>query len=149
MNLIFSLRALITSLTYRFILKPLIFLWAPEIAHNKLKTFGKIMSATPFGRLILRTMFYYKHPTLNTVVDGISYDNPVGLSAGFDKDGELTDAYPEIGFGFAELGSFTGEVCPGNPGVGRRLFRMPKSKSILVWYGLNNQGAEKFPLGIT
>lgn len=76
------------------------------------------------------------------MVDGINYDNPIGLSAGFDKDGELTDAYPLIGFGFAELGSFTGDVCPGNPGVGRRLFRLIKSKSILVWYGLNNQGAE-------
>ncbi|HCB55277.1 MAG TPA: dihydroorotate dehydrogenase (quinone), partial [Gammaproteobacteria bacterium] len=63
-------------------------------------------------------------------------------------------------FGFAELGSFTGDVCPGNPGVGRRLFRLVKSKSILVWYGLNNQGAQaiakrlkdkkfKIPIGIS
>ena len=78
---------------------------------------------------------------MNTRVDGISYRNPVGLSAGFDKDGELTKIYPSLGFGLAELGSFTGEVCPGNPG--RRLFRMVKSKAIVVWYGLNNQGAEK------
>lgn len=49
---------------------------------------------------------------------------------------------PLIGFGFAELGSFTAYKCPGNPGVNRRLFRLPKSKSILVWYGLNNQGSE-------
>jgi len=143
MNILLSIRALINSLTYRFILKPIIFLWSPEIAHNKLKAFGKIMSANRLGRAILHFLFYYKHSRLNTVVDGIHYDNPIGLSAGFDKDGELTDAYPEMGFGFAELGSFTGEICPGNPGVGRRLFRMPKSKSILVWYGLNNQGAEK------
>lgn len=142
-NLILSIRGFITRNSYRFILKPLIFLWPPEIAHNKLKAFGKLMSVNAFGRAVLRTMFYYRHPSLKTVVDNVHYDNPIGLSAGFDKDGELTDAYPEIGFGFAELGSFTGEVCPGNPGVGRRLFRMPKSKSILVWYGLNNQGAEK------
>lgn len=143
MNIILSIRALINSLTYRFILKPVIFLWPPEIAHNKLKAFGKMMSANKAGRTILHFLFYYKDVSLNTVVDGIRYDNPIGLSAGFDKDGELTDAYPEMGFGFAELGSFTGEVCPGNPGVGRRLFRLPKSKSILVWYGLNNQGAIK------
>lgn len=143
MNVLLSIRAFINSLTYRFILKPIIFLWKPEIAHNKLKTFGKLMSVNAFGRGVLHFLFYYKDPSLNTVVDGISYDNPIGLSAGFDKDGELTDAYPEMGFGFAELGSFTGEICPGNPGVGRRLFRMPRSKSILVWYGLNNQGAEK------
>jgi dihydroorotate dehydrogenase len=142
-NLILSIRGFINRNTYRFIVKPLIFLWPPEIAHNKLKAFGKTMSANTFGRSILSTLFYYKHPSLNTTVDGVSYDNPIGLSAGFDKDGELTDAYPSLAFGFAELGSFTGEICPGNPGVGRRLFRMPKSKSILVWYGLNNQGAEK------
>jgi dihydroorotate dehydrogenase len=140
-NFLLSVRALINSVTYRFILKPVIFLWKPEIAHNKLKAFGKIMSANSFGRSVLKFLFYYQHKSLHTVVDGISYSNPIGLSAGFDKDGELTDAYPAMGFGFAELGSFTGEICPGNPGVGRRLFRMPKSKSILVWYGLNNQGA--------
>lgn len=142
-NLLLSLRGFVNHAVYRFILKPLIFLWAPEVAHNKLKAFGKFMSANALGRAVLSTLFYYKHKSLNTTVDGVSYDNPIGLSAGFDKDGELTDAYPSLGFGFAELGSFTGEVCPGNPGVGRRLFRMPKSKSILVWYGLNNQGAEK------
>jgi len=67
--------------------------------------------------------------------------NPIGLAAGFDKDGELTKIYPHMGFGLAELGSFTGEICPGNPG--KRLFRMIKSKAIVVWYGLNNMGAEK------
>ncbi len=142
-SFILSLRGFINHTFYRFIIKPLIFLWPPEIAHNKLKAFGKFMSATALGRSFLHLLFYYKHPSLNTVVDGVRYDNPIGLSAGFDKDGELADAYPELGFGFAEFGSFTGEVCPGNPGVGRRLFRMPKSKSILVWYGLNNQGADK------
>ena len=71
----------------------------------------------------------------------IQYRNPIGLSAGFDKDGELTKIYPNLGFGLAELGSITGEICPGNPG--KRLFRMVKSKSIVVWYGLNNMGAEK------
>lgn len=142
-NLLLSIRGFLNRNVYRFIVKPLIFLWPPEIAHNKLKAFGKFLSSNAFGRKVLSFFFYFKHPSLNTTVDGVSYDNPIGLSAGFDKDGELTDAYPSLAFGFAELGSFTGEICPGNPGVGRRLFRMKKSKSILVWYGLNNQGAEQ------
>jgi dihydroorotate dehydrogenase len=141
-NLYFSLRGFITYSIYRFILRPVIFLWLPEIAHNKLKYFGKALSSNQLGRSLLNILFFYKNKSLNLTINGISYKNPIGLSAGFDKDGELTDAYPELGFGFAELGSFTGKICPGNPGVGRRLFRMPKSKSILVWYGLNNQGAE-------
>ena len=160
MKLVYALRGQINYLFYRWIARPLIFLWEAETAHNKLKQFGLLFASNVLGRRLLKALFYYQHPSLNTTVDGIKYDNPIGLSAGFDKDGELTDAYPLIGFGFAELGSFTGDVCPGNPGVGRRLFRLVKSKSILVWYGLNNQGAEaiakrlkgkkfKIPIGIS
>ena len=136
-----ALREFITRFIYKKLLRPLIFLWSGEVAHNKLKAFGLFVGGTKIGRLFLRALCYYQHKSLNTRVDGIDYKNPVGLSAGFDKDGELTHIYPALGFGFAELGSFTGEVCPGNPGVGRRLFRMIKSRSILVWYGLNNKGA--------
>jgi dihydroorotate dehydrogenase len=124
------------------ILRPIIFLWPAETAHAKLKSFGLYISSFSIGRSLLKYLFYYENPVLNTIVDGIKYDNPIGLSAGFDKDGELGDVYPLIGFGFAELGSFTGEICAGNPGIGRRLFRLVKSKSILVWYGLNNKGSE-------
>jgi len=160
MKLVYALRGKINYLFYRWIMRPLIFLWEAEEAHNKLKQFGLLFSSSVFGRRLLKALFYYQHTSLNTTVDGVKYDNPIGLSAGFDKDGELTDIYPLMGFGFAELGSFTGDVCPGNPGVGRRLFRLVKSKSILVWYGLNNQGAEaiakrlkhknfKIPIGIS
>lgn len=160
MKLVYALRGKINYLFYRWIMRPLIFLWEAEEAHNKLKKFGLLFSSSIFGRRLLKVLFYYQHTSLNTTVDGVKYDNPIGLSAGFDKDGELTDAYPLMGFGFAELGSFTGDACPGNPGVGRRLFRLVKSKSILVWYGLNNQGAEaiakrlkhknfKIPIGIS
>lgn len=158
MNIIYSTRNFVLRLSYRFIAKPLVFLWEPEDAHDKLKSLGKFMSSNFLFRGISRLLFSYRNQRLNTVVDGIQYDNPIGLSAGFDKDGELTKMYPCISFGFAELGSFTGQVCPGNPG--RRLWRLKKSKSILVWYGLNNQGAEriaqrlakarfKLPIGIS
>nr|WP_202819663.1 quinone-dependent dihydroorotate dehydrogenase [Thaumasiovibrio occultus] len=113
----------------------------PENAHYTLKKIGVFLGTNPVTRKLTSLFFDYEHKSLNTTVDDIEYRNPVGLSAGFDKDGELTNIYPSIGFGLAELGSFTGEVCPGNPG--RRLFRMVKSKAIVVWYGLNNQGAEK------
>ncbi|MBE0368117.1 hypothetical protein PAUR_a1644 [Pseudoalteromonas aurantia 208] len=104
------------------------------------KRVGVFLGSNFLTRLLTSMLFNYGHKSLKSTVDGIEYRNPLGLSAGFDKDGELTKIYPSIGFGLAELGSFTGEVCPGNPG--KRLFRMVKSKSILVWYGLNNQGAE-------
>lgn len=140
MSTIIGLRNLILRGLYRAA-RPLIFMMEPENAHYSLKRVGVFLGATALGRAITALFFDYNHKALNTEVDGISYRNPIGLSAGFDKDGELTKIYPSLGFGLAELGSFTGEVCPGNPG--RRLFRMVKSRAIVVWYGLNNQGAEK------
>ena len=113
----------------------------PENAHYAFKRVGVFLGSNPITRGFSSLMWDYNHKSLNIEVDGIEYRNPVGLSAGFDKDGELTKIYPSMGFGLAELGSFTGEVCPGNPG--RRLFRMVKSRAIVVWYGLNNQGSEK------
>lgn len=139
MSFIVGIRNFILHVLYRAV-RPLIFLMEPESAHYSLKRVGVFLGSNPITRFITGLFFDYSHKSLNTTVDGIKYRNPIGLSAGFDKDGELTKIYPSIGFGLAELGSFTGEVCPGNPG--RRLFRMVKSKAIVVWYGLNNQGAE-------
>ena len=121
-------------------IRPLIFLMEPEQAHYSLKRVGVFLGKFWITRKLTSALMNYKHKALNITVDGIDYKNPVGLSAGFDKDGELTKIYPHMGFGLAELGSFTGEICPGNPG--KRLFRMIKSKAIVVWYGLNNEGAE-------
>ena len=72
-------------------------------------------------------------------IRGIDFRNPVGLSGGFDKNGRLTDILPEVGFGFMEIGSITGDRCEGNPKP--RMWRLKKSKSLLVHYGLNNRGA--------
>ncbi|WP_087017434.1 quinone-dependent dihydroorotate dehydrogenase [Thaumasiovibrio subtropicus] len=140
MRFIIGLRNLLFRVLYR-IIRPLIFLMDPEDAHYMFKRVGVFLGSNGVTRGLTSFLFDFNHPSLHTQVDGVRYRNPVGLSAGFDKDGELTSIYPSLGFGLAELGSFTGEVCPGNPG--KRLFRMVKSKSILVWYGLNNQGAEK------
>ena len=122
-------------------IRPLIFLMEPEQAHYSLKRVGVFLGKFWLTRKLTSLLMNYKHDSLNITVDGVDYKNPVGLSAGFDKDGELTKIYPHMGFGLAELGSFTGEICPGNPG--KRLFRMIKSKAIVVWYGLNNEGSEK------
>lgn len=140
MSLIVGIRNLILRILYR-VMRPAIFLMDPENAHYTLKKGGVLLGSNPITRAITALLFDYNHRGLNTTVDGVEYRNPVGLSAGFDKDGELTNIYPSLGFGLAELGSFTGEVCPGNPG--KRLFRMVKSKAIVVWYGLNNLGAKK------
>ena len=140
MSFIIAVRNLILRILFR-VLRPLIFLMDPEQAHYSMKRIGVFLGSNPITKVFTSLLFDYGHKSLNTEVDGIKYRNPIGLSAGFDKDGELTKIYPNLGFGLAELGSITGEICPGNPG--KRLFRMVKSKSIVVWYGLNNMGAEK------
>ena len=140
MSFIVGLRNFTLWLLFRAA-RPFIFLMEPENAHYAFKRVGVFLGSNPITRGFSSLMWDYNHKSLNIEVDGIEYRNPVGLSAGFDKDGELTKIYPSMGFGLAELGSFTGEVCPGNPG--RRLFRMVKSRAIVVWYGLNNQGSEQ------
>ena len=71
---------------------------------------------------------------------GINFVNPIGLSAGFDKDGYLIDIIPNVNFGFEEVGSVTGEKCDGNPKP--RLWRLKKSKALVVYYGLKSEGCE-------
>jgi dihydroorotate dehydrogenase subfamily 2 len=68
------------------------------------------------------------------------FTNPIGLAAGFDKDAHLLEILPDVGFGFAEIGSVTGEPCQGNPKP--RLWRLPKSQGLVVYYGLKNDGCE-------
>ena len=140
MSFIIAVRNLILRILFR-VLRPMIFLMDPEQAHYSMKRIGVFLGSNPITKAFTSLLFDYGHKSLNIEVDGIKYRNPIGLSAGFDKDGGLTKIYPNLGFGLAELGSITGEICPGNPG--KRLFRMIKSKSIVVWYGLNNMGAEK------
>ena len=140
MSTIIGIRNLILRILFR-VMRPMIFLMDPEQAHYSMKRIGVFLGSNFITKAFTSLLFDYGHKSLNVEVDGIQYRYPIGLSAGFDKDGELTKIYPNLGFGLAELGSITGEICPGNPG--KRLFRMVKSKSIVVWYGLNNMGAEK------
>jgi dihydroorotate dehydrogenase len=86
------------------------------------------------------------------------FKNPVGLAAGFDKNAKLMNILPSVGFGHEEIGSVTGEPCAGN--TKPRLWRLPKSRAIVVYYGLMNDGCEvivkklkgrkfKFPVGVS
>ncbi|MBI4738539.1 quinone-dependent dihydroorotate dehydrogenase [Candidatus Woesearchaeota archaeon] len=125
---------------YKSLLKPIFFRMDPETVHNRVMRLGKFLGRSKANRALIRSIFYFEHPALNTTVAGITFKNPVGLAAGFDKNAQLYDLLPELGFGFAELGSITGEACAGN--AKPRLFRIPQEKSIIVNYGLMNDGCE-------
>lgn len=99
---------------------------------------GAFLSRFKLTRKLTSLAFNYSHPSLKQNVLGINFQTPIGLAAGFDKNAQLTQILPELGFGFMEVGSITGEPCEGNPKP--RLWRFPKEKSILVYYGLKNEG---------
>jgi dihydroorotate dehydrogenase subfamily 2 len=101
---------------------------------------GSFLGEHKSTRKLTRVLFDYQHPILEQTIDGITFPNPIGLAAGFDKNAQLTQILPHIGFGFVEVGSITADKCRGN--AKPRLWRLPEQQSLRVYYGLKNNGAE-------
>ncbi|MBD3270100.1 quinone-dependent dihydroorotate dehydrogenase [Candidatus Peregrinibacteria bacterium] len=139
-KLFISIRNAIIGFFYKNFLKPVLFKRDPEKVHDNFIKTGKFLGSNFLTRSIIGLMFNYHHKSLEQVVLGLHFKNPIGLGAGFDKNADLVKTLPKIGFGFSEHGSFTGEPCEGN--AKPRLWRLPKSESIVVNYGLKNDGAE-------
>jgi dihydroorotate dehydrogenase/uncharacterized membrane protein len=133
----FTLR--IIKFLYDLIGKPLFFLLDPETVHNTITKTGSLMGTIPVMRFLTSWMLQFRHPVLTKKFDGISFSGPVGLSAGYDYDGDLTQIMPDVGFGFHTIGTVTLDPYAGNPKP--RLGRFPNSKSILVNKGLKSIGA--------
>lgn len=129
----------IMEVGYKYIAKPCFFRMDPEQIHDVMIRVGERLGQYRIGRVLTKCFFFYRHPMLEQSVDGVHYRNPVGLAAGFDKDARLTKTLPSVGFGAIEVGSITGEACAGNPKP--RLWRLPEKESLLVYYGLKNEGA--------
>lgn len=119
------------------IVKPILFLFPPEMMHNSFGMIGKWLGKLNFGRRLTRNSFYYEHNSLHQDIFWIHFPNPVWLSAGFDKDILLPNIIGDIGFGREECGSITYHPYAGNPGT--RLFRLKKSHWLVVNYGLKNK----------
>jgi len=124
---------------YRSLLRPLLFRLSPETAHElALHT----LSISPgLVKLLLapRTM---RKPFREIRRFGLSFSNPVGLAAGFDKDGIALESLAALGFGFIEAGTVTHEPQAGNQRP--RLFRLPQDKALINRAGFNNKGAARF-----
>jgi dihydroorotate dehydrogenase len=84
----------------------------------------------------------YSTPTIKkpVTIAGMTFDNPVGLAAGLDKNGDCIDAFSSMGFGFVEIGTVTPRPQPGNPKP--RLFRIPEKHAIINRMGFNNKGVD-------
>ncbi len=151
-------RNFIESVLYRFIAKPIFFALDPEWVHERISNLGHNLGGYSITRFLTSFAFNYKSVKLTQKIAGIEFANPVGLSAGYDKEGLLTELIPSTGFGFMELGSVTAFPHSGNEG--KRLARLPKEKSLIVNYGLNSSGSKNiakrlntlpryFPIGIS
>lgn len=122
------------------IFKPFLFLLSPEKAHHF--TTGLLSAACLFPGMkgLLQAIFRVNDPGLSKKVAGLTFKNPVGLAAGFDKDAKYIEQMGVLGFGFIEIGTVTPKPQSGNPKP--RLFRLPKDKALINRMGFNNDGVE-------
>lgn len=127
-------------LMYRLI-KPLFFKFDPEEVHYfVVKRLNWFHDHFPLGKTILRSSFDIHIKGLEREVFGIKFRNPVGLAAGFDKNGEYIEALSNLGFGFIEVGTVTPLPQPGNDKP--RMFRLEQDSAIINRMGFNNKGVD-------
>lgn len=121
-------------------LRPLLFSMDPEDAHNFIFSLLRNSRDFPGFKPLLTSLYGFDHPSLESEVVGLHFNNPVGLAAGFDKNAELLDVFSRFGFGFLEGGTVTAKAQPGNPKP--RVFRLKRDQALINRLGFNNQGAE-------
>lgn len=125
---------------YRSILRPILFRLPPEAAHEMALHFCE----AGLGPRVLQRMMarrYQSEPFKDVRRFGLSFSSPVGLAAGFDKNGVAVEGLAALGFGFLEVGTVTNLPQTGNPRP--RLFRLPLDKALINRMGFNNDGARK------
>lgn len=118
---------------YESVLRPMMFTLDPETAHETAMGFLKrgVLKARAFD-----------NPVLHQTLFGVAFRNPLGLAAGFDKNGLVLDYWHQLGFGFVEAGTVTYHPQLGNDKP--RMFRLPEDKALINRLGFNNDGARAF-----
>ena len=122
---------------YRSLARPLLFSFPPESVHHAALA---AMAHTPLSAL-LEPFARRDFPSLETKLFGLTFPNPIGLAAGFDKNADGITVWPRLGFGFMELGTITPLPQPGNPSP--RIFRLPAEQGLINRLGFPNIGAEE------
>jgi dihydroorotate dehydrogenase len=125
---------------YKSIVRPIFFLFDPEKIHHFTFSLVKIMCKIPFVASIFRSLYVVEDKRLERTLFGITFKNPVGLAAGFDKNAVLYNELANFGFGFIEIGTVTPKGQAGNPK--KRLFRLKSDQGIINRMGFNNEGLE-------
>ena len=127
-------------MVYRTLLRPLLFRLPAETAHELALHSLSLLKAGPINKFLRRRYTNSAFGKLERF--GLNFANPVGLAAGFDKDGVALQSLSALGFGFIEAGTVTYHPQTGNPKP--RLFRLPKDQALINRAGFNNSGAAAF-----
>ena len=122
-------------------LRPLLFAGDAEKVHERMLASVEFISKIPGFLPLLRSLFLDENPLLRTQLFDKTLNNPIGLAAGFDKDGRIHPALFALGFGFVEIGTVTPRPQEGKPRP--RLFRLKEDHAVINRMGFNNQGAWK------
>ncbi|MBW0017964.1 MAG: quinone-dependent dihydroorotate dehydrogenase [Mycobacterium sp.] len=117
----------------------LLFLVPPERIHTLVFALLRGVTALGWTRRLLRRLLGPTDPALACTLFGVTFPGPLGLAAGFDKDGTGLATWGAMGFGYAEVGTVTAHPQPGNPSP--RLFRLSADRALLNRMGFNNHGA--------
>ncbi|MBY0435318.1 MAG: quinone-dependent dihydroorotate dehydrogenase [Cyclobacteriaceae bacterium] len=123
---------------YKIFIRPLLFLLAPEKAHHFTFAALYFFCKLPGVKKLLSSWFVITHPSLERKILGLTFKNPIGLAAGFDKDAKLIGEMACFGFGFIEIGTLTPLPQAGNEKP--RLFRLPEDQALINRMGFNNEG---------
>lgn len=128
-------------------LRRILFLVPPERIHTIVFAFLRLITATGLLRRGLTRCLAPRDPVLATTVFGVRFPGPVGLAAGFDKDGSGLTTWGAMGFGYAEVGTVTARAQPGNPRP--RMFRLADDRALLNRMGFNNHGAGELAMRLS
>ncbi|WP_271405037.1 quinone-dependent dihydroorotate dehydrogenase [Tenacibaculum soleae] len=123
---------------YKILIRPIFFLFDPEKIHYFTFSLVKFMTKIPFMASIFRGLYQVNDKKLERNLFGLTFKNPVGLAAGFDKNAVLYNELANFGFGFVEIGTVTPKGQAGNPK--KRLFRLKGDQGIINRMGFNNEG---------
>ncbi len=121
-------------------IRKVLFNFEPETAHTIAGVGLKSLAYAPTILKALKNYYFVTNPILSQNIFGREFKNPIGLGAGFDKNGEYITATPTLGFGFTEIGTVTPQPQQGNQRP--RLFRLKEEKSLQNAMGFNNYGAD-------
>ena len=124
---------------YRLLIRPLLFLLDPEDVHHLVFRLIRIGFAIPGIRQLCTLLYGVKDKSQARTLFGLTFPNPIGLAAGFDKNALIAEDWAAFGFGFIEIGTVTPLPQAGNPRP--RLFRLPADQALINRMGFNNDGA--------